>query len=371
MDTNQQPHAHTALQNDPSVPPTTGIPLPSPVLPSGFTLPVVTFANADGTSTLTPPAPLPVMSSLASAPAISAAELVELAGGTGRFLYYPLAITIDPGDVFYLRERNQGENGIIVQVIKKEIASYTQADNKVLWRLLTAVRAQELHRVHNEPTEVIDLFLAATFKVRAAIVNGIWSSAAGHIVTRNVDIFAIDPAVLTSNVLNNQLPVNIFLGDFKGQPVIFSGQGFDKVNLITGMKGAGKSHLTKGIIDQSRQRGMSAVVFDINGEYDKLPGATVFKPGSNLKFRLDHVEPRSFLEVIRRLAPFGERTAFPATARMQMLFEGRKITKKPLDIQFLKSQADIVFPGTAEYIKTMRASYVQSLETLETFNLFA
>jgi hypothetical protein len=161
------------------------------------------------------------------------------------FLYYPLVITIDPGDVFYLRERNKGENGIIVQVIKKEIASYTQADNKVLWRLLTTVRAQELHRAHNEPAEVIDLFLAATFKVRAAIVNGTWSSAAGHIVTRNVDIFAIDPAVLTSNVLNNQPPVNVFLGDFKGQPVTFSGQGFDKVNLITGMKGGGKSHLTK------------------------------------------------------------------------------------------------------------------------------
>src|SRR2546423_1911513 len=109
MDTNQQSHTHTELQNDPSVPPTTGIPLPSSVLPSGFTLPVVTFANADGTSTLTPPAP-PVTSRLASAPAISAAELVELAGGTGRFLYYPLVITIDPGDVFYLRERNQGEN---------------------------------------------------------------------------------------------------------------------------------------------------------------------------------------------------------------------------------------------------------------------
>jgi hypothetical protein len=67
---------------------------------------------------------------MASAPAISAAELVELTGGTGRFLYYPLVITIDPGDVFYLRERNQGENGIIVQVIKKEILKKSAIGNQ-------------------------------------------------------------------------------------------------------------------------------------------------------------------------------------------------------------------------------------------------
>jgi hypothetical protein len=116
---------------------------------------------------------------------------------------------------------------------------------------------------------------------------------------------------------------------------------------------------------------MSAVVFDINGEYDKLPGATIFNPGSNLKFRLDRIEPRSFLEVIQRLAPFAERTAFPATAAMRKLFEDRKTNRKPLDIQFLKNQADIVLPGTESYIKNMSASYVQSLEILETFNLFA
>jgi hypothetical protein len=116
---------------------------------------------------------------------------------------------------------------------------------------------------------------------------------------------------------------------------------------------------------------MSAVVFDINGEYDKLPGATVFKPGSNLKFRLDRIEPRSFLEVIRLLAPFAERTAFPATAAMRKLFEDRKTTKKPLDIQFLKDQVDIVFAGDRPYVENMRASYRQSLEILETFNLFA
>lgn len=79
--------------------------------------------------------------------------------------------------------------------------------------------------------------------------------------------------MLTTHILKSEPLIDLFLGDYQGHPVNVSGGGFEKVNIITGMKGEGKSHLTKGIIDESRQRGMSAVVFDINGEYAALPGA--------------------------------------------------------------------------------------------------
>lgn len=345
--------------------------IPSLTTPDGFNVPVVQFVDVEGNSSDTPQELIRAKSPLSHSPSITEAEMLELEGSTGKLLYFRTA-KIEIGDVFYLRERDtvQTENGIVVQIIKKEAATYAQADSKSLWRLLTTVRAQQLQRAHFESPDMIDLFLSATFKVRAAIVNGKWESAAGRVVTRNVDIFYINPKLLLENILTDKPKVNVLLGAFNGESVRFSGQGFDKINLITGMKGAGKSHISKGIIDQSRQRGMTAVVFDINDEYGKLPGAIVFKPGDNLKFRLDRVEPKTILDVINMLAPFSERTQYAAVAGIYRLFKDRKEKGKSIDLKFLSGQANVVLPGNASYIQNMQAAYVQSLETISTYNLF-
>ncbi len=348
--------------------------LPSPVAPwGGFSAPVVAFppGGSLGGKAL---AAAPTTSPLASGPAIETAQMVELSEGGGTLLYYPRALAINVGDVFYLRERDTPpqENGVIVQVIRKETAPYAQADAKALWRLLTAVRASQLARSHHEPPETIDQFLAAKFKVRASIVNGQWVGAEGRVVTRNVDVFAIDPATLTGQILRSEPAIDLHLGDYQSQSVAISGAGFEKVNLITGMKGEGKSHLTKGIIDQSRQRGMSAVVFDINREYGRLPGAQTFTPTVNLKFRLDRLrKPNTFIDVVQRLAPFAERTAYAAFSELPQIMRARTAAGEALDIKFLKDQANVVLPGSATYLDAMRASYRQSLSTIESYDLFA
>jgi hypothetical protein len=312
-----------------------------------------------------------IASILSAEPSIRAAELVELTATDGTMIYYPSVVSVDIGDVFYLRERDSGENGVIVQVINKETASYPQVESKVLWRLLTAVRGHQLQRAHHEPAEVIDQFLMARFKVRASIVSGEWQGAEGRIVTRNVDIFAIDPRVLLKNVLTHDTNTSIYLGEFKNERIMFSGEGFDKINLVTGMKGAGKSHITKGIVDESRRRGMTAVVFDINDEYAELPGATVLRPGNNLKFRMDRVMPNSILEVIGRLAPFAERTSFAARAGIPRIIRDRTAEGKYPDIAFLKKQANTVFTDKASFVDNMISSYNQSLDMLDRFDLFA
>ena len=339
--------------------------------PEGFNIPIVQFVNLDGNTSIDAPALPGATSTLSQTPAIREAEMLDLEGSTGKLLYFR-TIQVEIGDVFYLRERdeNHTENGIVVQIIKKEAATYAQADNKSLWRLLTTVKAQQFQRAHYESPELIDLFLSATFKVRSAIVDGKWESAAGRVVTRNVDIFYINPKSLLENILVSRPNTDIDLGYFKDEPVKFSGQGFDKINLITGMKGAGKSHISKGIIDQTRQRGMTSVVFDINDEYGVLPDAISFKPGKTLKFRLDRVEPKTFLDIINMLAPFSERTQYPAMAGVYRIFKERKEKHKPIDLNFLADQASVLFPGSATYLQTMRAAYIQSLEIIGTYNLF-
>jgi hypothetical protein len=163
-------------------------------LQEGFDVPSV--------STQTPPTPPPpITSPLSNDPAIEFAQMVHLESGEGTIIYYPKAVDFDVGDVLYLRERDNGENGIIVQAIEKGTTNYPQAANKSLFRLMASVRALQIQRSHHEPPETIDFFLSLQFKVRAAIINGKWSAREGRVVTRNVDIFQISPAILIQNVV--------------------------------------------------------------------------------------------------------------------------------------------------------------------------
>jgi len=350
--------------------------------PSGFRLQATSFDDRDTNGELTPPA----RSSISRSEALQYTQLVELADGQGSILFYPKQVELEVGDVLFLRERlperssendkenaeipdQSEENGVIVQIISLGTASYPQAITKALFRLMVSVRASVLERSHHEPPEVIDEFLVATFKVRASIVNGQWSSPEGRVVTRNVDIFILDPAILSEHILKKVDELNINLGDYKEESVEFFGGGFEKINLITGMKGSGKSHIAKGIISASVEAGMSAVVFDINNEYQHLPASYCFVPGQNLRFRLDRVQPRTFIEMVERLAPFAERTGLVAQAELPRIIDARANDPRHVpDLEYLRGQDINNFPGTG-YVENMRASFRSSLQVVERYNL--
>ena len=56
-----------------------------------------------------------------------------------------------------------------------------------------------------------------------------------------------------------------------GQAFHVEGQDLEKVNVITGVKGSGKSHLSKVVLLQLIAQGAPCIVFDINREYIHLP----------------------------------------------------------------------------------------------------
>jgi hypothetical protein len=160
-------------------------------------------------STQQPASLPPVTSPLSQSPVIEFAQMVELEGGEGSIMYYPRQVEFDVGDVIYLRERDSGENGLIVQVIEKGTVAYPQAASKALFRLMASVRALQLQRSHHEPPETIDQFLSLQFKVRAAIISSQWVAHEGRVVTRNVDIFLISPQFLIQNVALTQPNQNV------------------------------------------------------------------------------------------------------------------------------------------------------------------
>jgi hypothetical protein len=328
--------------------------------------------NVDVSSATT--AAPPAISSLSQKPAFLEAQLLDLTEGEGNFLYYPKAhnIKVSVGGVFYLREQGAGENGVVVQVINIGTASYPQDDVKALFRLTTSVRAQMLRRTNHEPTETIDEFLQADFKVRAVITNGTWGPNDGRVVTRSVDFFELDPRFVLKHCIQQTPEMNIDLGTYLGEAFVFSGDLLDKINVITGMKGGGKSHITKGIIDESRKIGMSSVVFDINDNdaYDTLPDAISLKPGDTLKFRLDRVEPEALIRLFDRMAPFGgDATANGARASLPRLLRDRISAGHIPDLDYLEARSGDIFSGTGPAVNAMIDSYGRSIAMLRKKNL--
>src|SRR5690606_27549328 len=109
------------------------------------------------------------------------AQLLRLTQGEGEILYHPTRVPLAIGDVLYLRQRSapdqQGEvdeSGVVVQVIGIGTASYQASEQKSLFRLMTAVRADEIQRSHREPPETLDEFMVARVRVRAVIEHGEW-----------------------------------------------------------------------------------------------------------------------------------------------------------------------------------------------------
>lgn len=56
-----------------------------------------------------------------------------------------------------------------------------------------------------------------------------------------------------------------------GRSFAVEGQDLEKVNVVTGVKGSGKSHLSKVLLLQLIEQGAPCIVFDINREYIHLP----------------------------------------------------------------------------------------------------
>jgi hypothetical protein len=76
-----------------------------------------------------------------------------------------------------------------------------------------------------------------------------------------------------------------------GRDFFIEGQDLEKVNVITGVKGSGKSHLSKLMLLQLIKAGAPCIVFDINKEYIHLPTVEVDpKTGQTLKPGIVHLE---------------------------------------------------------------------------------
>lgn len=101
-------------------------------------------------------------------------------------------------------------------------------------------------------------------------------------------------------------PFPITIACHRGQPVIFDAAVLEKVNLLVGDKGTGKSHTAKAVLSQLVAFGVPIVIFDVNREFTDLPGAVSLRLGDNYKVQLGEVGLGFLSAMIEDSNPFTE-----------------------------------------------------------------
>lgn len=109
--------------------------------------------------------------------------------------------------------------------------------------------------------------------------------------------------------------LNVVIGTTAdGQPYHISLNNLDgQLNIITGKKESGKSHLSKILVSKLAENGAYVVVFDINNEYAgimrKTDGSETaiskkvlrMRPGENLTFSLEYIGKRTLVNVLQNV----------------------------------------------------------------------
>jgi uncharacterized protein len=117
------------------------------------------------------------------------------------------------------------------------------------------------------------------------------------------------------------------------------------VNVITGVKGSGKSHTAKHLVLQLARHNVPVVVFDVNGEYTSLPNAQVFKWGQDFRPSLWDFGYGILQQVMQAVYPLPDNSEAVFSTRLPQIWGLRReyLKKNPktpgeLDIPFLLQQ---------------------------------
>ena len=212
-------------------------------------------------------------------------DLVEL-------LFYPRELDLRVGETLTLLERDSGR-GLIIQVIAFRSASYPSLVQEQMSNLLGPETLHSplldaigysivVHPEQNGRSVELGNIKVALAKIRKTIPTphsfggpSRWEQWDGWIPTRDVDISRTNDEEVFENTthdLGHRLHLGWTLG---GQDFFLEGQDLEKVNVITGVKGSGKSHLAKVILLQLIEQGAPCLIFDINREYIHLPKAEI------------------------------------------------------------------------------------------------
>ena len=180
-------------------------------------------------------------------------------------------------------------------------------------------------------------------KIRGAIEDGHISRDVAWLPSRNNSQVETMPPRLLSAGENTKHPFEI--GSTRRFPHITSDLTTldGRLNIVTGRKGTGKSHLTKLLVTSLVREGAPVVVFDVNGEYVNLgrsadgremhlaPKILSLIPGINLRFSLKQVGLGTLLDTLIYALALPENSSRVLARIWRDLEEANELTMTGLD----------------------------------------
>ncbi|MBL7119932.1 MAG: ATP-binding protein [Dehalococcoidia bacterium] len=218
-------------------------------------------------------------------------QIKQIKGDIVELLFDPEESDLCVGENLSIMEKG-GQKGIIIQVIELRTVTYPALVSEMLSLAVEGHGSLppglfEFYR--RELSETSNLKVAIA-KIRKSVQNpgseaqgqldlGLetsdlrhWDQWDGWIPTRSVTMERISGEEVFANCLNSIAGHPVHLGKtLAEEDFAIEGQDLEKVNIITGVKGVGKSHLAKVILLQLIRNGAPCIIFDINREYIHLP----------------------------------------------------------------------------------------------------
>lgn len=234
-------------------------------------------------------------------------QIVEIKGRNVVIAYHPEKGEPRLGEALLLTERGhrpKDGTGLVVQVIGYDSAGYPGDREAALAELLEAAIAERHEVVQGEPA-MVDLkeIKLARCKIRKRVHDGRWMDWDGAIPSRNVVISPVEAATLLKNVLPANPGYPVTFAHYGDAELTLDARDLDKVNVLVGVKGSGKSHTAKLVLSNLVAHGAPCWVFDINKEFVALPGADTIRIGDNYRLALPEVGFPFLMAVIDDLNP--------------------------------------------------------------------
>jgi hypothetical protein len=232
-------------------------------------------------------------------------QVYRINNDLAELFFNPRDVDLRVGETLTLRERESGRS-VIAQVVAFRSATYPSLLREQLDSLigtdsvpipLTETLEQRLTLAEDlssdEEMGNIKVALAKIRKTVPAHENGHarWEEWDGWIPARDVDVLRTNDLEVFANSTRDW-GHRLRLGrTLAGHDFHVEGQDLEKVNVITGVKGSGKSHLAKVVLLELINQGAPCIVFDINKEYIHLPKVEVDpRTGQTLKRGIVHLE---------------------------------------------------------------------------------
>jgi len=241
-------------------------------------------------------------------------RLYRKEGNTVQILSFPTE-NVEKGDYIQIEDPKQNK-ALITQVIDVQFANVPG----ILEELLRDSTNGDGH-LNGQDFDPLEVASHVTYiqdsrllicKIRASLDNGKISPTSAWLPSRSQSIIRHLPTTALLNLIkiNHNLPVQ--LGETKDQSQLnIDATALDgKLNIVTGKKETGKSHLSKLLVLSLLGYGAPVVVLDLNGEYAHLgygvdgkknehnSRVNVLTPSENFRVALAQMKLRVVLNIL-------------------------------------------------------------------------